>query len=213
MRYKRNQVESAIARIVEPQAGEPSAELRTHLKRLLDTDRATGKAVPSSEARRANFAFYSAQAPGSGVEVWFSDYESFALMMGLSLLRHGWPQGFAVSLMRRIRPELEPEHSRMLKLDRTKLFDEREIRRRAKPGDMAFDVTNPVLLTIVSKSGIGHDQETVPVAWSLCKGVDEAMKFLRGAGRAPATIFELAGIAHKLSAALLLTKPSRRGRT
>jgi hypothetical protein len=114
--------------------------------------------------------------------------------------------------MRRIRPQLEAEHERILKLDRAKLFDEKEILRRAKAGDMAFDVTDPVLLTIVSKSGTARDQETVPLAWSLCKGAVEAMTFLRNSGGGPATIFELAGVAHKLSAALLLTKPNRRGR-
>jgi hypothetical protein len=212
MEYKRNQVESAIARVMEPHTGGPSAELHNQLKRLLDTDRAAGRLVRSGDPERANFAFYSAEAPGSGVEVWFSDYESFALMTGLSLLRHSWPQGFAVALMRRIRPQLEAEHERILKLDRAKLFDEKEILRRAKAGDMAFDVTDPVLLTIVSKSGTAREQETVPLAWSLCKGAVEAMKFLRNSGGGPATIFELAGVAHKLSAALLLTKPNRRGR-
>ena len=56
---------------------------------------------------RANFAFYSLDAPGRGGENWFSDYDAFALLIGLQLMRHGWTQGFAVAVLRRVKPELE----------------------------------------------------------------------------------------------------------
>ena len=101
--YKRNQVEEAISGVLEPNSPEPTSELRTRLKRLLETDRALGRASRSSDPERANYAFYSAEAPGSGVEVWFSDYEAFALLNGLRLMAHGWPQGLAVSILRRLR--------------------------------------------------------------------------------------------------------------
>ena len=116
--YKRNQIEEAISNVLEPRSQAPSSDLRTRLKRLLETDRALGRAPRSVDPERANYAFYSVEAPGSGVEIWFSKYEAFALMNGLRLMAHGWPQGFAVSVMRRVRPELEKEHVRILKQDK-----------------------------------------------------------------------------------------------
>jgi hypothetical protein len=208
--YKRNQVEEAISGVLEPRLAEPTAELRTRLKRLLETDRALGRVPRSADPAHANYAFYSAEAPGSGVEVWFSEYEAFALLNGLRLMGHGWPQSFAVSVMRRVRPELEKEHARILKQDAHKLFDQNAILHDAKEGDMAFDVTDPVLLTIVSKSGA-----VLPNACAICRGPDEEMKFLRkaGGGTGARTTFELAAIAHRLMRVLSGTEPSRRGRS
>ena len=210
--YKRNQVEGAIATVLEHTA-EPSTELRTRLKRLLDTDRAAGRKVGASDPERANYAFYSADSPGSGVEVQFSAYEAFALLTGLSLLHHGWPQGFVVALMRRMRPSLEKEHTRILKQDPKNLFDFEAIRREAKPGDMAFNNTDPVLLTIVSKRGLERRQETEPHMWEICRGPARAMKFIvESGGGAPGTMFELVNVAHELVGALNSTTPQPRGR-
>jgi hypothetical protein len=212
--YKRNQVEAAIASLLEPRAGEPSTELRTRLKRLLDTDRAAGRIVRARDPGRSNYAFYSAESPGSGVEVWFSDYEAFALLTGISLLRHGWPQSFVVLLMRRVRPALEKEHDRILKLDPARLFDEEAIRRKAKAGDMAFDVTEPVLLTIVSRSGSVRGEETEPQAYAICRGPEDAMRFFaESGGGGTVTMFELVSVAHRLGNALRRIEPQRRGRT
>src|SRR5580693_4099206 len=156
--YKRNQVEEAISGVLEPRSTEPTTELLTRLKRLLDTDRSLGRVPRSADPERTNYAFYSAEPPGSGVEVRFSDYEAFALLIGLQMMGHGWPQSFAVSLMRRIKPEMEKEHSRILKQDATKLFDQEAIRRSANAGDLAFDVTDPILLTIVTRSGAAQNE-------------------------------------------------------
>ena len=212
--YKRNQVEEAISGVLEPRSREPTTELRTRLKRLLETDRAFGRAPRSTDPERANYAFYSTDALGSGVEVWFSEYEAFALLNGLRLMGHGWPQGFAVAVMRRARPELEKEHARILKQDVKSLFDQEEIRRNAKAGDMAFDVTDPILLVIASKSGALQSEETTPNACAICRGPDKAMKFYweAGGGTGAGTMFELAGVAHRLADALSRTEPSCRGR-
>jgi hypothetical protein len=211
--YKRNQVEEAISGVLEPRSQEPTAELRTRLKRLLETDRALGRVPRSADPERANYAFYSAEAPGSGVEVWFSEYEAFALLNGLRLMGHGWPQGFAVSVMRRVRPELEKQHARTLKQDPTTLFDREAIRRNAREGDMAFNNTDPVLLTIVSKSGLTPDEQREPQACAVCRGAREAMQFAWGVGKGTGawTMFELVNVAHDLSKALACTEPRHRG--
>jgi hypothetical protein len=212
--YKRNQIEAAISGVLEPRSREPTTELRTRLKRLLETDRALGRAPRSNDPARAHYAFYSADSPGSGVEVWFSAYEAFALLNGLRLLEHGWPQSFAVSVMRRERAELEKEHARILGQDPKVLFDQETIRRNAREGDMAFGVTDPVLLAIVSKHNAVQHEELEPYASKICRGPLKAMSFFSevSKGIGAGTMFELVEVAHKLAKALSCTEPHHRGR-
>ena len=70
--FKRNQVEEAIAVVLEPGAAKLSSETRTRLKRLLETDRSLGRNKRSPDPERANFAFHSMDAPGRGLENWFT---------------------------------------------------------------------------------------------------------------------------------------------
>jgi hypothetical protein len=212
--YKRNQVEEAISDLLEPRSQEPSTELRTRLKRLLETDRAFGRVPRANDPERVNYAFYSDDPPGSGVEVWFSAYEAFALLNGLLLMGHGWTQSFAVSVMRRVRSELERQHARILRQDANKLFDQEAIRREAREGDTAFDVTDPVLLAIVSKSGVARKDEEAPQECAVCRGSQAAIKFASEASKGIGawTMIELAGVAHKFANTLARIEPIRRGR-
>jgi hypothetical protein len=210
--YKRNQLEEAISAVLEPRSQEPTSELRTRLKRLLETDRVLGRSPRSADPERANYAFYSADAPGSGVEVWFSEYEAFALLNGLGLMQHGWPQGFAVSVMRRVRPDLEKEHARILSQDPKVLFDSEAIRQNAQEGDMALDNVDPVFLTIVSKAGRAPNEQGEPLGCAIFRGIDKALAFIRKERALAWTMFELATLAHRLSAKLAKTEPRRRGR-
>src|SRR3954454_9208813 len=142
MAYKRNQVEEAIARTFDSASEAPSAELRMRIKRLLDLDRGLGRKPPWKDAEEANFAFFSVTAPGTGADILFSDYEAFAVLNGLRIMDHRWPQGFAVSVMRRVRPDLEREHIRILNQRPDKLFDQQAIRAQARPGAIAVDNTH-----------------------------------------------------------------------
>jgi hypothetical protein len=54
---------------------------------------------------------------------------------------------FAVSIMRRVRVDLEREHARILKQDPRKLFDWERIRATAREGDIGVDNTDPVFLS------------------------------------------------------------------
>jgi hypothetical protein len=213
--YKRNQIEEAISAVLEPRSKKPTPELRIRLKRLLETDRALRRAPRSADPERARYAFYSAEASGSGVEVWFSEYEAFALLNALCLMGHGWPQSFAVSVMRRVRPELEAEHARILKQDAEWLFDQEAIRRDVREGDMAFDNRDPVLLTIVSKSHAGRDVAAELHTCAVCRGPEAALQFAHkaSAGTFAVTMFEVVGVAHALSTKLASTEPRPRGRS
>jgi hypothetical protein len=211
MLFKRNQVESAIGRMFEPGSAKPSSELRARMKRLLETDRGFDRNKRSGNPVEANFAFYSDDAPGRGVENWFSGYEAFALLTGLRLMRHGWPQGFAVSILRDVRPVLERQYERMIQQDPEILFDQEQIRQMAEPGALVVANTDPVFLAIISRDT--HDP-TQPVKAAVYRGQQELMQVMRAdgvTGQAWST-FELVNSAHRLLRELVKTKPRKRGR-
>lgn len=210
--YKRNQVEEALSRAFGEQASQPSSELRTRVKRLLELDRSLGRNIRSSNPEAANYAFFSSDAPGRGTEVWFSDYEAFALMTGLRLLRHEWPQGFAVALLRRLRPKLEREHARILRQDPALLFDMEAIRRKARPGDIGFDNTDPVMLIIASGHQSAREGEDVIPACEVCRGMEEVTKFVKRESAQSWSIHELVTPAHRLFELLSKVEARKRGR-
>ena len=172
--YKRNQVEEAISRVFEPGSVKPSSEMRVRLKRLLETDRGLGRTKRSADPERANFAFFSMDAPGRGVEIWFSGYEAFALLTGLWLMQHRWPQSFVVTVLRRVRPELEKHHGRILKQDPATLFDRELITQRTKPGDLAVYNTDPVFLVIQRREDCSGS-----ISSAICRGPEELMRIIR----------------------------------
>src|ERR1019366_5241972 len=77
--FKRNQVEDAIARVLQRGSTRLNSEMRSRVKRLLEIDRARGRNKRSNDPEQANFAFHGADTPGRGNENVFSDYETFAL--------------------------------------------------------------------------------------------------------------------------------------
>ena len=204
MSYKRNQIEEAIGRIFHPDS---EKQLLTRLKRLLELDRALGRKHRSQDPEKANFAFFSEDAPGTGADISFSEYEVFALLNGLRIMQHSWPQGFAVSIMRRVRPNLESEHARILRQNPDKLFDMEAIWAKARPGDIGVDNTDPVFLTLASK-----DDATTRPRPAVCRGIEKVHSFRRDVGASSMTIFEVATLAHRLRAELMKTEPRRRGR-
>ena len=209
MDYKRNQIEDAISRTVDARSAGPSSELRTRVKRLLDADRNLGRNRRSTDPTMANYAFYSSDSPGKGMEVMFSEHEAFALLTGLRLLDHGWPQVRSVEILRRYRPDLERQHGRILKQDPKELFDQERIRSNARPGDLYFDNTDPVFLTIVS----GRRDEKDDASGAVCRGMKEVSEFLKKLSARSWTLLELVTPAHALHRELLKAEPRKRGRS
>jgi hypothetical protein len=207
--FKRNQVEEAIASVLEPGSAQPSSEMRTRLRRLLETDRALGRCKRSPDPERANFAFSGMEAPGRGLENWFSGYEAFALMTGLRLMRDGWPQGLVVAVLRRVKPDLERHHARVVRQNPPVLFDAARISQQASPGGLAVSNTDPVFLVINSKDR-EHDTGTNPAA--ICQGQTDLMRFIKTWGPGQTwTVMELGTSIHGLSWALARTVPRKRG--
>ena len=212
MPYKRNQIEEAIARIIAPDSAEPPSELRTRIKRLLELDRSIGRQRRSKDAEKANFAFFSEEAPGTGADISFLEYDAFALLNGLRIMGHGWPQGFAVAMMRRVRPALQSEHARILGQDPHKLFDQEAIRAKAREGDIAADNTDPVYLTLASKAQRAPDEIQGPPFSAVCRGYVKVSEFSRDVGASSVTMFEVVTLAHRIHQELMRTAPRRRGR-
>jgi hypothetical protein len=212
MSYKRNQIEEAIARISVSNYEKPPLELRTRIKRLLELDRSMGRKFRSKDPEEANFAFFSEEAPGTGVDISFSEYNGFSLLNALRIMGHGWPQGFAVVIMRRVRPALEREHARILRQNPAKLFDQQAIRAGARPGDIYVDNTDPVFLVIASKAQrVADEPQSAPLA-AICRGPDKVSEFSRDVGASSVSMFEVVTIAHRLNQELMKTEPRRRGR-
>jgi hypothetical protein len=213
LEYKRNQVEEAISRTFGEQSARPSSELRTRLKRLLEMDRSLGRNARSADPELANYAFYSSDSPGRGVEVWFSNYEAFALMTGLRLLQHRWPQSFPVAVLRRLRPQLEREHARILKQDPKILFDQKQIRENARPGDLYVDNTDPVFLTIASGQDYPGEGPTGALPCAVCRGMEQVFKFVKQQNARSHSLNELVTPAHALLSQLSKVQPRKRGRS
>jgi len=213
--YKRNQIEDAISKILDPRTNGSPTEIVGRIKRLLETDRARGRSARSNDPTEKNFAFYRHDAPGSGVEVWFSEYEAFALLTGLLLMANGWTQGVVVSILRQVRREMETEHTTTMKQDIAKLFDEGAIRRDARAGDIAFDNTDPVLLVIAASPKTKASDGAPALHCAVRRGPAKAFEFISDSKGALGgfTMFELASNAHRLHRELEKTEPSKRGRS
>ena len=207
--FKRNQVEEAIARVLEPGSAKPNSAMRTRLRRLLETDRALGRSKRSLDPERANFAFSGMEAPGRGLENWFTGYEAFALLTGLRLMRDGWPQGLIVAVLRRVKPDIERHHARILRQNRPVLYADRT-RQQARPGDLAVSNTDPVFLVINSKA---REHRAGANRAAICQGQAELMDFIKTWGPGQTwTVMELGTSIHALSTALAKTEPRKRGR-
>src|SRR5829696_8027949 len=212
-RFKRNQVEEAVIATLEddPDAAGPS--LRIRMKRLFDADRELSLDEPGSAT--IQYAFFSDDAPGSGVEVWFSPYEAFAILIALRILAHGWPQSTVVRVMRRVRKDLENEHRRIMEQDAGRLFEQEALRREARTRLVVTDSTDPVFLAITAAESLSRREPKRGLkGFAVCRGRDQLMDFIlkdMPVGMVT-TSLELSSAAHRLAANLGQTQPSRRGR-
>lgn len=207
--YKRGQVEDALGSVLRAGSKELRSDMRIRAKRLLNLDRARGVASRSRDAEQKYYAFYSAKQPGRGYEDQFSDYDAFALLTGLRLMAHGWPQGDVVAVLRRLRPELSEQHARVLRQDPADLFDEAKIVAQARPGDLAVGNTDPVFLVVVSTQ-----DHLMSQAAAVCRGREALGEFSGKYGQGHGlTLFELVNSIHAVASALAETTPRSRGRS
>jgi hypothetical protein len=213
MRYKRNQVEQAIFRTLGAQHARVD-ELKFRLKRLLVTDRRLGRDANSEEEGDRQYAFYSQEPAGSGIEVMFSGYEAFAQLAAIMLLEHGLPQGAVVRVMRQARRRLEAARVESLKKDPSTLFDQQAILAQARPGMLAVNNTDPIFLAFVRLTDSTAGDQTGSGDVAVCRGFPELGAFSKkhsepGTG---ITVFELVGLIHTMGGNLRQVRPAKRGR-
>ena len=79
----------------------------------------------------------------------FTGYEAFALLAAIMLLEQGIPQATVVSIMRKLRSDLEAAHRETLKKDARALSDPKADQALAKPGMIGSDSSDTVFLAIV----------------------------------------------------------------
>lgn len=225
--YKRNQLEEAILRSDGHDPAREGEDIRIRMKRLLDSDRK--RTVSAGSLFDQNFAFYSAAAPGTGQEVWFTGYEVFALWTGLKLLASGYPQGRVVTVLRYHRKALEREHERITSSDLSPLFgrsgllgeqatnEHRE--RLVRDGRLVEHLDDMVFLAIeaVPDAGLSIrvlDDDGYQRPANICRGGKELMHFMEIEGfmKRPVLAVELTNAAHQLSYWLACIEPTRRGR-
>jgi hypothetical protein len=211
--FKRNQVEEAISRTLGHSSLVPSRETRTRIKRLLDADRSLTIKAREDGLNVTNYAFYSADAPGKGVEVAFSNFEAFALQTGLRVLQHGWPQAFVVNALRALRSDLEHQYVRFMKQSPAELFDAKRIEKLSRSSAFPVDNADPVYLTIVSgkaKYGAEIDDQTTAV---VCHGMDEVSAAIKNSQAHSWTLIEIVTFARQLADKLSNAQPRARGRS
>ena len=187
--------------------------VKYRLKHLLAADRSLGRHPRSRSEAETQYAFFGTDPPGRGADNKFSHYEAFALLGAVMLLEHGLPQKTVVSLMRRVRRQLESAHAQCLEKDPKVLFDEERLRQQARPGMMAFSATEPVVLIAAGlRDAIGNNQEQIAVA--VCLSLVELGQFTRehgGPGKSY-SMFEFTPQIHALSGNLSQAPPRKRGR-
>jgi hypothetical protein len=170
-------------------------------------DRGLKRAARSSDPERANYAFYSSDAPGKGSEVLFSNYDVFALLMGMRMLQHGWPQNFVVTTLRRIRHELEARHTEIFQVNSPNVA-----RQEPQAGDLAIgNPASPFLLIVSDDKTVDRSQKG-PYA-QIFDNQEDAFRFqMKKAGRS-CSWFELDTLARTLRTNLIGSLPRQRGRS
>jgi hypothetical protein len=212
--YKRNQIEEATSWILERRESGPSTILRTRLKRALEIDRELKRSVQSKDPFKANYAFFTRDAEGTGKEVWHSAYEAFAILTSLRLMAHNWEQKVSVEILRRIRPVLEPEHSRILRQDPILLFDGRRSRKNTRPPDLSVNNSDPVFLILAAPANRPSKVDLSSFPFAIVRGIEETFRWVSDNKEALGSyaLFELVESVHFLANRLARVEPRARGR-
>jgi len=220
--FTRGQIEWAIAQATGQTVGpgsEPRHDLRMKLKRLLDIDRKKGIDAAQAWSEFRRFAFLEGGLPGKGFAISYTPYDAFALLLGLHLLDSNVPQMAVIRLLRRIRPELVPEHARILRLSPQGLAPMKQgLERRIKEGLLVKDLRKMVFL--VMPTGAGADllyrrkqDHTIKLA-NIARTPAELVEVIAHLTPVspPVLVFELINPAHQLAWWLEHAPLVRRGR-
>lgn len=227
--YKRNQVSDVLVKVVRSSHSRlDDRAILTRVKRLLDYDR-KGKA-PAGGNNLPQFAFFDAEAAGSGRDVTFSAYSVLALFVALRLMSCGLPQGRAVSLLRSFREALERENHRMSEIDLDPLLQIKgtviaSANAAGKEdliakGNVVENAESMVFFCVhADLEAVGELKRTImgrdgPRPDNICRGKKDLERriALDAYAQSPTLIVELMNPFIQLNHLLSKTQPARRGR-
>jgi hypothetical protein len=207
--FKANQVQQAIFWTLRAE-GTRAEEIRFRLKRLFAADRSLGRTPRSQSKTDRQYAFFSDDPPGTGSDILFSEYEAFAALAAIVLLEHGLPQTVVVRLLRQVRPDLERVYAESRKKNPDRLFDAEVLLEQAKPGMIAFESTEPIILVFTKLTGSSVND----IHPAICVDSLQLSRFMRqhnlpGLG---VSIFDFSRLAHELAGNLRSSGALKRGR-
>jgi hypothetical protein len=210
--WKTNQVVAALLGTISAE-GKRAQEIELRIRRLLAADRNLGRRARSRDETDQCYAFFGEDPHGTGADIQFTAYEAFALLAAIVLLEHGLPQLVVVKLLRRVRIRLEQAHRENLRKDPSELFDQQKLNASARPGMLAFQSTEPLVLVFVRLTGSSGDEaKNRPVA-AICENADEVIAFIKqyepGTGF---SFFDFSRLVHTFNENLARIPPRTRGR-
>lgn len=218
--FTRGQIEWAVAQMTNRTSGlgeEPRVELKMKIKRLLDIDRKRGIDATTPFADLNQFAFMEGTLPGKGIAISYTDYDAFAVYLGLRLLDANVPQMAVIRLLRRIRPMLKREHDKILRQSVQGLAGARtNLEAKIKTGFLVKDPSRMIFLVL--SSGAGADtlyqrgDEKTPA--NIVRTTDDLVTLVAKLALVspPVLVFELINSAHQLAWWLDHAPTIRRGR-
>jgi hypothetical protein len=190
--YKRNQVEEAISRTLGERSKKPSAELLARIKRLLDTDRA-------EKSKRSHSAFVSLGSEGQGHENGFSNYDAFAILLGLRMLAIGWSQTRVVKILMEARRDLERAYPKFRAVKRDELV----------PRAGMVDISGPAIGVLFSSYDRAEDEMPKIL---IAEDAQELMSKTRQKLGQSISVFGLGNTVEQLEHHLAQVPPRKRGR-
>lgn len=198
--YKRSQIEDAISQsnVVR---GPARSKLLVRMKRLLDLDRKTP--LKRGNKRKQQYAFFSEDKPGAGNEIWFQEYEVFAIELALTLAAQGVPQIDVVQILRTLRPDLEKKHRELLEKP---LIYYADIKKAVREGEPVVS-EHPAFLSVTQAS----NRSNFVTKNGLTAGVVHDYMKIWDHGQAATTV-EFSLFPHAIRSQLAKTEPRKKGR-
>lgn len=219
--YRRNQVETAIARSTWQTSGpdsEPMLSCRNDLKRLIDTDRSFPDPGVNASPSERRFAFAEGEGSGKGVEQDYSALDALALMVAFSLCRAGLTQRRAVRKVRQLRPWLKREVTGRLALTYRSAFagrDERNRERSVNGIDTPIEDESRRLYLALALDDrndlIAADRDEIVNLFTGRTSMSDALNAL-GVSASPVLVIDLGSAFVRLVHWLDRTPPAKRGR-
>jgi hypothetical protein len=209
-------IAQVTGRTVRP-GGEPRQDLHMKLKRLLDIDRKKGPDAAQAWPEFRRFAFIKGGLPGKGFAISYSPYDAFALLLGLHLLNSHIPQLTVIRLLRLLRPQLEREHARILRLFPETSEPKHGLEHKIKEGLLVKDPRHMVFLALATGPGADllyrRKQGTIRLA-NIVRSPTDLVDVVAHLTRVspPILVFELINPAYQLAWWLESAPLIRRGR-